>query len=259
MSISPSWLPSPEVLGIVVSRYQEPLDPWAAVAANTYLYAKFDTPQANDTVQHDSFRLYQQLPNAGREGQTYCHHIYTHYDDLEEIMIFSQANPFDILVPETNNTKQMVERAVQTPPAHEYPVTIYNHALVHDLADWTKINWSSPAESYWITASEISSLTLAPYDMATFWRIIFGAEHPPAVRVDHGATFAVRREAILQHPRELYGNCLKQYANAGQASVNPEVGFFMERIWLALWSKKNWLPKVLIPRRAGPKMGAHKA
>ncbi|KAJ5719152.1 hypothetical protein N7493_007607 [Penicillium malachiteum] len=237
----PSWLPSPDQLGLVVARYNEPLDPWAEVASNTYLYAKSNITQDSDNVSHDSFRLYEQLPNEGREGQTYCHHIYNQYDSLEPIVIFSQANPFDMIGPETNTTQQMVQKALEPPEPEEDPVTIYNYDLLHDLAQWSKINWSSPDESYWITPSQLKTLTYAPYDMATFWKITFGVEHPAAVRVLHGAIFAVRREAILQHPKELYKNCLDQYADAGQGAVNPEMGFFMERIWLALWGSKFWL------------------
>ena len=242
----PAWLPSPNFLGIVVARYKEPLDPWAEVASNTYLYAKSNITQSSDNVSHDAFRLYEQLPNAGREGQTYCHHIYTHYDTLEPIVIFSQAAPFDMIGPETNSTQELVEKALQTPESEYDPVTIYNHDLLHDLADWKKINWSSPDESYWITPNQLKSLTYAPYDMATFWKTIFGVDHPAAVRVLHGAIFAVRREAILQHPKDLYKGCLDQFVTAGKGAVNPEVGFFMERVWMALWSKKFWLSAQLV-------------
>ncbi|XHF98622.1 hypothetical protein AWENTII_002169 [Aspergillus wentii] len=80
--------------------------------------------------------------------------------------------------------------------------------------------------------------------MAIFWQRLFQEEHPAAVRVTHGAVFAVRREAILQHPRDLYKRCLDLFSSDGQDVANPEVGYFMERVWLALWSKKFWLSKI---------------
>ncbi|KAF9891049.1 hypothetical protein FE257_004984 [Aspergillus nanangensis] len=243
----PSWLPPPSALSIVVSRYKEPLDIWGDVAPNVYLYAKFDTPQVNDSIPHDSFRHYELLPNAGREGQTYCHHIYTHYDNLEPIVIFSQGDPFDILVPQTNNTEQLVRTAQESLLQDFDPVTIYNYDLLHDVAEWGPIDWSSPEEGYWITPKQLETLTPAPYDMAEFWQRLFLEPHPVAVRVLHGAVFAVRRETIWRHPPEFYRRCLDQFADAGKNAVNPEIGFFMERAWLAAWSKGNWKDRVEIP------------
>ncbi|KAL2821410.1 hypothetical protein BDW59DRAFT_181166 [Aspergillus cavernicola] len=236
-----SWAPFPDLLGIVVARYNEPLDPWADLAPNIYLYAKHDTPQTDDTVPHNSFRSYDLLPNAGREGQTYCHHIYIHYDDLQPIMIFSQADPFDLIAPETNTTKQMVEKAIAPPDPDFHPVTIFNYDLVHILADWERINWSDPAQSYWMTPSQLATLTYSPYPMGVFWEHLFLEEHPDAVTALHGGTFAVRRDAILNHPREIYKRCLDEFAGAGRNASNPEIGHFLERSWLAVWGRRFWV------------------
>lgn len=65
-------------LGIVVARFKESLEPWAPVASNTYLYSKGGIEQENDTVSHDIFRNYTNLPNVGREGQTFLTHIVSH-------------------------------------------------------------------------------------------------------------------------------------------------------------------------------------
>ncbi|KAL3472178.1 hypothetical protein BJX99DRAFT_249895 [Aspergillus californicus] len=236
-----SWVPSPDLLGIVVARYNEPLDPWLDLAPNIYLYAKHDTPQTDDPIPHASFRSYDLLPNIGREGQTYCHHLYTNYNDLQPIMIFTQAAPFDLIAPETNTTEQMVQKALAPPDPEFSPVTIFNYDLVHDLAEWEKINWTDPSEAYWMRPSQLASLTYAPYPMGVFWEHLFQEEHPDAVRALHGGTFAVRRDAILRHPRKFYRRCLDEFEYAGDNSSNPEVGHFMERSWLAVWSRRFWL------------------
>ncbi|XHF98623.1 hypothetical protein AWENTII_002170 [Aspergillus wentii] len=117
----PYWVPPPDDLGIVVARYREVLDPWIDVAANSYVYAKYPTPQEDDSIPHDSFKLYEELPNTGREGRTYCHHIYSHYDDLQPIIIFTQGDPFDHLSPKTNTTQEMVEKGPRTSRARLRP------------------------------------------------------------------------------------------------------------------------------------------
>ncbi|KAJ0421996.1 hypothetical protein BJY00DRAFT_281569 [Aspergillus carlsbadensis] len=237
----PSWIPPPDLLGIVLARYREPLDPWINLTANTYLYAKYDTPQASDTIPHSSFRTYELLPNIGREGQTYCYHIHTHYTDLQPIMIFSQADPFDLIAPETGTAQEMVERALARPDPAYSPVTIFNADLVHDLSDWETIDWADPAQAYWMTPSQLATLTYSPYPMRVFWRHLFREGHPDVVTALHGGTFAVRREAILAHPKEFYQRCLDEFAYAGQNASNPEIGHFMERSWLAVWSRRFWV------------------
>ncbi len=235
--------PPPAHLGIVVARFKEPLDPWAPFAGNTCLYSKFPTPQANDSIPHSSFRSYTELPNTGREGQTYLHHIVTHYYTLDDITIFTQAAPFEILTPATNTTTEMVEKAFH---AKEDEVTNFNAELLHDLAEWSKINWSSPSESLWITPSEIANLTLAPYTMGEFFFKVLHVPHPPAIRALHGACFAVRRETIRRHGKDVYERALREFERGGGA-VDPKVGFFMERAWLPVFLRRYWLPRVENP------------
>jgi hypothetical protein len=240
-SLSPISLPSPTHLGIVVARFTEPLTPCAPFASNTYLYAKFPTPQANDSTPHSSFRSYTQLPNTSREGQTYLHHIVTHYDSLDDITIFTQANPFDIISPVITTVSEMVEKSLSTPIDD---VTIFNPSLLHDLAQWHKINWSDPDEALWVTPSEISTMTPAPYTMGQFWFKVLKEHHPPAIRALHGACFAVRRETIRKRGKDVCERALAAFETGGQDVVNPEVGFFMERMWLPIMTGKDWLPRV---------------
>ncbi|CEL06100.1 hypothetical protein ASPCAL07209 [Aspergillus calidoustus] len=85
-----SWIPPPDRLSIVLAHYRESHGQWINLTASTYLYARYDTPQAIDTSQQSSFRTYELLPNIIREGQTYCHHIHAHYADLQPMMIFTK-------------------------------------------------------------------------------------------------------------------------------------------------------------------------
>lgn len=239
----PSLVPqAPLHLGIVVARYKESLDPWRAVAGNAYVYAKGGIHESNDTVSHSSFRSYIDIPNQGREGQTHLCHIVRNYDALDDIMIFSQADPFDLITPYVNTTEQMVETALQVPADD---VTPFNPDLWHDVADWDKINWTDPKEAIWITASQIASLQLAPYTPGEFWKRVVGSCHPPAIRAMHGGTFAVTREMIRKQPKELYQRALMAFDEAN--STNPEVGFFWERMWAPVFNKKYWLENVEKP------------
>ena len=237
--LSPLVPQTPLHLGIVVARYKESLDPWQPVAENTYIYSKGGIPEANDTVPHSSFRSYIELPNQGREGQTHLCHIVRNYDALDDIMIFSQADPFDLVAPYVNTTEQMVDKALDVPA---YDVTPFNPDLWHDIADWNKINWTDPKEAIWITASQIASIQLATYTPGEFWQHILGSCHPPAIRAMHGGTFAVTRETIRSRPKEVYERALAAFAEAN--ATNSEIGFFWERMWAPVFSKKYRLKMV---------------
>ncbi|KAL7803317.1 hypothetical protein V8C44DRAFT_370020 [Trichoderma aethiopicum] len=229
-------------LGIVVARFKEDLIPWLPVSKYAYVYDKGHIPQSNDTVKHDSFRSYIQLPNIGREGLTHLHHIVHHWDKLEDYMIFSQAAPWDLIGEVVNSTIQMVDVALQVKPNEVDP---FNPALFHDINDWAKINWTDPKESIWMTPSQLASLVFAPYTPAELWHFVLREHHPPAIRAAHGGIFAVRRETIYNQPREVYQRALKKFVEAN--ATNPEVGFMWERFWTATFSRRYWLPEIENP------------
>ncbi|KAL1873166.1 hypothetical protein Daus18300_003985 [Diaporthe australafricana] len=233
---SASGLPSPQQLGVVVARFKEPLEPWAPLASNTYLYSKGGIPQENDTISHSLFRSYTDLPNVGREGQTYLTHIVNHYGCLEDVMIFTQASPFDLTGPAVNDIDEMAVAALQVGPDD---VTPFNRAkLTRDEDDWAAVDWTLAEEKPWITENQLRTLVRANYTPAEFWRFVLEEDHPPAVRAMHGGIFAVRRETVRSRPVEVYERALRRFEEAD--AVNPEVGFFWERMWAPVFSRRYW-------------------
>ncbi|KAF6830652.1 hypothetical protein CPLU01_07235 [Colletotrichum plurivorum] len=235
-------LSTPRTLGIVCARYKESLDPWAPVANITYVYAKGSVPQDNDGIPHSSFRSYIPLKNIGREGHTHLYHIVTYYDQLDEVMVFSQAEPFSLLSPVVNTTTQMAAKAMDVAVGD---VTPFNEALFHDVDDWGRIDWNSSKELIWITPGQIATLKRAPFTPDEFWTRLLGGRHPPAIRAMHGGIFAVRRETIWSLPRSVYQRSLTEFEK--EDAVNPEVGFFMERMWAPMFSRKYRLQSVESP------------
>ncbi|EHK47767.1 hypothetical protein TRIATDRAFT_44803 [Trichoderma atroviride IMI 206040] len=238
----PQWPVPTTSLGVVAARFQEDLVPWLPVANYTYVYDKGHIPQSNDTVDHDAFRSYVELPNIGREGHTHLYHIVNNWDTLEDYMVFSQAAPFDLIGSVVNTTSKMVEVALQVHPGEVNP---FDPTLFHDVDDWAKINWTDPKESIWMTASELKSLVFAPYTPAELWEFVLEEDHPPAIRAAHGGIFAVRRDTIKSRPREVYERALQRFVEANV--TNPELGFMWERFWTPTFSQQYWLPEVENP------------
>lgn len=73
---------------LVIARYKESLD-WLDeidCVDKTFIYNK-----GNERINDDELKL----PNVGREAHTFCYHIVNNYDDLADITIFVQGNPFE--------------------------------------------------------------------------------------------------------------------------------------------------------------------
>lgn len=74
----------------VIAKYNEDVD-WVKHLQHSYIiYDKSD-----DTTINKPF--YKSLKNVGREGETFLYHIVNNYDNLDEVTVFLQGNPFDHL------------------------------------------------------------------------------------------------------------------------------------------------------------------
>lgn len=72
-------------IGVVIARYNENIDWVKNINHNIYLYNK-----GEDHIL-DSINL----PNVGREAQTYLYHIVKNYEKLDDYTVFLQGNPYD--------------------------------------------------------------------------------------------------------------------------------------------------------------------
>lgn len=232
---SASGVPCPEELGIVVARFKESLEPWAPVASNTYLYSKGGIEHENDTISHGLFRNCTNLPNVGREGQTYLTHIFHHYSSLQDVIIVTQASPFDLTGPVVNNVSEMIAAAMQVPVDDATPFN--KQKLFRDEDDWDEINWTAAEERPWITENQLETLVTVNYTPAEFWQFVLEEKHPPAIRAMHGI-FSVRRETIQSRPVEVYQRSLQRFEEAN--ATNPEVEFYWETMWEPVFSKRYW-------------------
>jgi hypothetical protein len=93
-------------ISIVIARYMENVE-WAlayndiAIIYNKSEYGDiseiFEFETNSQYVNYDLYELQNivNLPNVGREGHTYLHHMESQQNNLTERVVFVQANPFD--------------------------------------------------------------------------------------------------------------------------------------------------------------------
>jgi len=171
------------------------------------------------------------LPNIGREGQTYLHHIFERYDTLADVTLFLQGRVDDHFSISFDEVK---DRARKTAPGQ---VTTFPYRELETFDHWDGIPWNDyPSWKKWST---MSKWQLADKTPAEYWRIFFpGRPIPASCGFQPGALFAVRKEEIQQYPRSTYELMMREWFGGQNAHINPETGHHCERLWQGIFSEE---------------------
>jgi hypothetical protein len=195
---------------IVISRYKEDLSWTSRLDPNVkkFIYNKGEIN--NDFIS---------LPNIGRESHTFLYHIVNHYQDLTDIIIFTQGNPLD----HCPDAIHLINTSTSYTPLWKTQ-TLYPEPITYQ--------WSVHSQEVWN---------------------VFNPEykHPDVLEFYPGAQCVVLKEQILYHKKEVYekllymhileenknlmfGNsnsCRKQYDG-----ITP-MPWIIERYWRYIWEK----------------------
>ena len=187
----------------VIARYQEDVS-WANGVPNCIIYNKSDS--LLNTI-HPVIKL----PNIGREGHTYLHHIITNYDNLDDHIIFLQGNPFD----HSSNLEDKL-KSIDKRIYNEYQTISFEY--ISEIIHYTNIQSDFPLmlPCYYILYGGEKTYNLC-HKNETF---PFGA----------GAQFIVSKENILSHPKSFYEKMIKLL----DYDSNPLEGHAIERLWYKL-------------------------
>lgn len=209
-------------LEIVIAHYNEDLS-WLSKDAETCTIYSKGGEKAAPPYPHIA------IPNIGREGHTFLHHIIERYDNLADVTLFLQGRVDDHFSITLDEVK---ERARQT---QHRQVTTFPYRDLETFDHWDGIPWDEyPSWKKW---SSMSSSVKAARTPAEYWQLFFpGKAIPASVGFQPGALFAVRKEAIRQHPRSFYQLVMQEFFLGDMAHINPETGHLMERFWQAIFS-----------------------
>ncbi len=75
------------MVNIVVAKYNEDIDWTKKIKHKVTIYDKSNNPVQNSI----------KLKNVGREGETFLYHIVKNYNNLDDVTVFLQGNPFEHL------------------------------------------------------------------------------------------------------------------------------------------------------------------
>lgn len=173
---------------VVVSRFNESIE-WTEQLDNVIIYNK------GDAITHTHPII--NLDNVGREGHTFYKYIYDNYDNLDDLTVFLQANPFDHFPNIIQQIQSLTDEVdFMFLSDNIYDITVSNCYLHHG-----------------IPLNDVYRQLF--HDDFTDTPIQFGA----------GGQFVVSKKLILSQPRSLY----LQIINLLDSSSNPIEGFVIER------------------------------
>ena len=211
---------------IVVAHYNEDLSWLRDKVSSCRIYSKGGDEDAA-TYPH------QKLPNIGREGHTYLHHIIERYDNLTDVTIFLQGRIDDHI---NLSLEEIIERSLRTKDGQ---VTTFPFRDLERFDHWNGFPWEEyPCWKKWSSAA----CAPAAKTPAQYWQQFFsGTPLPVAVGFPPGALFAVRKSTIQRHPRIFYQSLLEELFLGNMMHKNPETGHILERFWLAMWNPSEYV------------------
>ena len=197
---------------LVVARYKEDVSFLDRYAYPATVYNK-----------HEGDNL---LPNVGREGHTYLHHIVQQYETLDDITVFVPASCYD------NPRKRTLFHYVLY-HAIVAGKTTYAGTRLPDLRENNKDFQLDHWEATEVVNRGISKLDPSPQRPYGAWYDTwFGGE--PFPFVTFFGIMAVRKEDILSRPKAWYHSLLNRLV-----TPNPEEGHYVERSWGAVFQNKE--------------------
>jgi hypothetical protein len=162
---------TPESLGyvVVIAKYKEDIS-WS------------------NSIDSKCLKIYNKgpdgdIPNVGREGETFLRYIIEHYDSLPECVIFLQGDPF-VHMAFGVNEKNIGEKIVNT---------------FFDDSNW-KIQ---PCFNIWFL---VKHYTFKGLNMKKYYEYFFPGKdlENDNIKYAAGCQYFIRKSAILQNPKDFY-------------------------------------------------------
>jgi hypothetical protein len=194
---------------VVISKYEENVDWTKQINHEVIIYDKSDNPIENSIPR----------PNIGREAETLCYYIITHYNNLPDAIIFLQADP------------------KSNPPLHTIEECVEEINKNHEIKLRGFLTWdhSINIENNWLKKVPL------------FHKKIF-EDYKVDVKFSLGAQYIIPKENILSKPLDFYELLHKQMLkfnnglDANQEHFDDGVdAWMMEATWYEIFNPNRKL------------------
>lgn len=198
---------------IVVARYNENIEWLTPELHNCIIYNKGEPLHMNEI----------QLPNVGRESETYLRYIITNYHALPDIVVFTQARISDHKgSDDVNYLIRIKNEANQYKKSTNY----ITHYQSEHYSYWDK-EWNLIQGEYYLPDNYKTKMLFIDWFIANI------GEFPTPIKIYANGIFAVKKEQILNKPIEYYQKLLLEVNH----HINPSEGHFLERSWYYIFER----------------------
>lgn len=204
---------------LIVAKYNESIE-WLNDVSNLfnriYLYNKGvcsenECLKCLDTETKTKI-VYKELPNVGREGHTYLWHVLNRRDELEDKLIFTQAEPFDHLIKR--------QRA-----SVDYFKDVCKNYLSSD-----KYFQGFGCKHYVWRVGLRGRREL----LIKLHKELFETKFVSEYKFNNGGIFGVSKKAVLTRTDKFYKHIMNTPISQ---HINPHEGFVLERLWVLIFNE----------------------
>jgi hypothetical protein len=188
---------------LVVARYNENLD-WLSQVSHKYNITIYNKGEGDIGIK---------LLNVGRESDTYLTHIINNYDNLADITVFCQGNPFDHQADFINNINHEIFKLIKNNDFYNFCDTVPAEKKIANFPSWKLGHVNINMYEF------VKKLYDNSYDKSY--------EDTDMITYGSGAQFFVNKNKILKHSKAFYLNAKKLV----DYSINPAEGYCFERSW----------------------------
>jgi hypothetical protein len=196
----------------VVARYNENIEWLRDEMDHTILYNKGSPLNLKNEIM---------LENVGRESDTYLHYIITHYDELPDVVVFTQARISDHKGrDDVNYLRHIKHEALHKKKSQNF---MLHHETPYHTCCWDK-EWNLIHGNYYLQDNYKNN---QPITFIEWFKKNINPSYPNPIYIYCNAIFAVRKECILNKPVEYY----QQLRSEVNHHDNSAEGHFFERSW----------------------------
>lgn len=196
---------------IIVARYNENIEWLKNEMENVVVFNKGEPLCIDNEII---------VENKGRESETYIRYIIDHYDNLPDILVFTQARISDHFPgADINYLIELKDQAL----LHSKSQNFFVHTDVGTNRYFDK-EWNISEYGYYLTDNYLHNKHISFYD----WFVEhINSTYPNPICVYGAAVFSVKKENVLRNPIEYY----KKLINLVNHHSNPIEAHFFERSW----------------------------
>ena len=201
---------------IIVARYNENIEWLNSEMSNCIVYNKGNKLKIKNEIS---------LENVVRESETYLHYIITNYNNLPDVVVFTQARISDHKDrDDVNYLINIKNQALKYSKSRNF--TIHND--IGNNIHFDK-EWNLRKEGYFLKDNYKNN---KPITFLNWFKTNININYPNPIYFYCNAIFAVRKENILNKPIEYYKRLILEVNH----HINSTEGHFFERSWYYIFN-----------------------